>query len=83
MSALTVLYLVLPFPIAFILHDAEEVMVQHRWMLNRKEVLNERFPKTRHMVVMQSIWNAMSGTELTLWCLTGVITMVANFIFIH
>jgi len=30
MNALTVLYPVLPFPIAFILHDEEEVVVQHR-----------------------------------------------------
>lgn len=34
MSALTVFYLILPFPIAFILHDAEEVVLQHRWMVS-------------------------------------------------
>lgn len=45
MSALTVLYLVLPFPVAFILHDAEEVVVQHRWMLAHREALARRFPK--------------------------------------
>jgi len=163
MSALTVLYLVLPFPIAFILHDAEEVVVQHRWMLNHKDVLIARFPKMRKMVEhlsglttksfaiaaieelvvlllatgyvlasgaysmqiwsalfmafsihllvhigqafavrgyvpglvssilllpyafigMQSIWNDMSGTELALWCLTGVIIVVVNLRFAH
>ncbi|MGN0310771.1 MAG: HXXEE domain-containing protein [Bacteroides sp.] len=50
MSALTVLYLVLPFPVAFILHDAEEVVVQHRWMLNHKERLIAKFPKMTKLV---------------------------------
>lgn len=50
MSALTVLYLVLIFPLAFILHDAEEVIVQHRWMLKHKETLTSRFPQTTKIV---------------------------------
>lgn len=45
MSALSVFYLVLPFPLAFILHDAEEVVVQHRWMLRHQDGLAEKFPK--------------------------------------
>ena len=45
MSALSVLYLVLSLPIVFILHDAEEVIVQHRWMLAHRESLALRFPK--------------------------------------
>ena len=50
MSALTVLYLTLSFPFTFILHDAEEVAVQHRWMLNHRKSLIERFPKMTKMV---------------------------------
>ena len=50
MSALSVLYLVLSLPVVFILHDAEEVVVQHRWMLVHKESLASRFPKFRPMI---------------------------------
>ena len=49
MSALSVLYLVLSLPVAFILHDAEEMIVQHRWMLAHRESLASRFPKLRSM----------------------------------
>ena len=44
MSALSVFYLVLPFPLAFILNDADEVVVQHRWMLKHQDNLSEKFP---------------------------------------
>jgi len=54
MSALTFLYLVLPFPFAFILHDAEEVAFQHKWMLRHKESLLKRFPKAKAMIEMLS-----------------------------
>ena len=50
MSALSVLYFVLPFPLAFILHDGEEAAVQHRWMKRHGEVLTRRFPKMRWVV---------------------------------
>lgn len=50
MSALSVLYLVLPFPLAFFLHDAEEVLVQHRWMLSHRDTLLRRFPKLNPVI---------------------------------
>ena len=50
MSGLTVLLLVLPFPLAFFIHDLEEILFQHRWMLNNKESLSERFPKLRKLI---------------------------------
>ena len=50
MSALTILGLVLPFPLAFILHDAEEIAVQHRWMLSHKETLVKRYPRLKPMI---------------------------------
>lgn len=50
MSALSVLYLVLPFPLAFFLHDAEEVLVQHRWMLSHHDTLLRRFPKLNPVI---------------------------------
>ena len=45
MSALSVLYLVLPFPLAFLIHDGEEVVVLRRWMLSHRSILEERFPR--------------------------------------
>ena len=50
MSALSILYLVLPFPLAFLLHDTEEAIVQHRWMLKHKDALAARFPGMRHLI---------------------------------
>lgn len=50
MSALSVLYLVLPFPLAFILHDGEEVAVQHRWMMGHREMLTRRFPRMEKVI---------------------------------
>ena len=50
MSALSILYLVLPLPLLFILHDGEEVVVQHRWMLAHKEPIAARFPRLRPLL---------------------------------
>ena len=47
MSALSVLYLVLPFPLAFILHDAEEAIVQHRWMLSHRYIFEDKYPRIK------------------------------------
>ena len=44
MSALSVLSLVLPFPLLFVIHEAEEVLVQHRWMKAHRADLERRFP---------------------------------------
>ena len=67
MSALSVLYLVLSLPVAFILHDAEEVAVQHRWMLAHRESLASRFPKLRPMIEPLSLLGttafAIAATE--------------------
>lgn len=50
MSALTVLYLVLPFPIAFLVHDLEETFVQRSWMERHREMLMRRFPRLRSLI---------------------------------
>ena len=50
MSALSVLYLVLPPPLAFILHETEEAIVQHRWMLKHKDALAGRFPGMKSVI---------------------------------
>lgn len=50
MSSLSVLYLVLPFTLVFILHDLEEVAVQHWWMMRHRDMLARRFPKLRRLI---------------------------------
>ena len=50
MSALSVLYLVLPFPLAFIIHDLEEAMMLHRWMQTHKDALTIRFPLMQPLI---------------------------------
>ena len=47
MSALSILYFVLPFPLAFILHDAEEAIVQHRWMLSHRYIFENKYPRLK------------------------------------
>ena len=54
MSALTVLYLVLPLPLAFVLNDAEEIAVQHRWMRAHGAELAQCFPKFRAIIARLS-----------------------------
>ena len=50
MSALSILVFVLPLPLAFVLHDAEEIAVQHRWMRAHGAELARRFPKFKAII---------------------------------
>ena len=50
MSALSVLSLVLPFPLLFVIHEAEEVLVQHRWMKAHRTDLERRFPWSHNIL---------------------------------
>ena len=50
MSALSVLSLVLPFPLLFVIHEAEEVLVQHRWMKAHRADLDRRFPWSHNIL---------------------------------
>ena len=47
MSALSILFLVLPFPLAFIIHEAEEIAVQKRWMARHHDLLKQKFPRLK------------------------------------
>ena len=47
MSALSILFLVLPFPLAFIIHEAEEIAVQKRWMSTHRDTLEKKFPRLK------------------------------------
>lgn len=44
MGALTVLYLIMPLPLLFIVHDAEEIFFQHKWVIKNEERIRSRFP---------------------------------------
>lgn len=44
------IYIILLFPLAFIIHDGEEIATQHKWMLTHKETLAHRFPFAKPMV---------------------------------
>ncbi len=49
MSAISI-YIILLFPLAFIIHDGEEIATQHKWMQTHKETLAHRFPFAKPMV---------------------------------
>ena len=42
--------LIISFPLAFLSHDLEEILVQHKWMLAHKEDLLRRFPRLQPMI---------------------------------
>ena len=48
MMITTVLYIL--FILAFIVHDGEEVAVQHKWMMANSEALCARHPMLRHLL---------------------------------
>lgn len=50
MSALSVLYLILPFPIAFIVHEAEEIGTFRRWLSSKGEGVKARLPKSAAVI---------------------------------
>lgn len=50
MSGLSVFFLVLPLPAVFCLHDAEEAIVQRKWLLGHAERLKERMSFARAII---------------------------------
>ena len=60
-------FLLLTFPIAFLLHDAEEVVTQHRWMAAHGETLCRLFPrvrkKLRHLMRLETKAFAIAVAE--------------------
>ena len=42
--------MIISFPFAFLIHDLEEILVQHKWMLAHKEDLLRRFPRLQPMI---------------------------------
>ena len=67
MSALSILFLVLPFPLAFIIHEAEEIAVQRRWMSTHRDTLEKKFPRleplTGHLAKLGTKAFAVAAAE--------------------
>ena len=60
----TVLYVL--FILAFIIHDGEEIAVEHKWLLAHGDALCEKHPKFRRMLPFwenehQSLYNRSVG----------------------
>ncbi|MBR6042680.1 MAG: HXXEE domain-containing protein [Paludibacteraceae bacterium] len=59
--------LVLPFAFAFIIHDSEEIVFQHKWVLKNKEIIANRFPFLQkplfHLEKMNTAAFAIAATE--------------------
>ena len=45
------LFWIISFPLAFIIHDGEEIIVLHKWMLAHKEGIVQKFPRAKRIIV--------------------------------
>ena len=54
--------MILSFPLAFLIHDLEEILVQHKWMSAHKEDLLRRFPRIKPMIIHISSLNTKAFT---------------------
>ena len=85
MSALSILYLVLPFPLAFIIHEAEEIAVQKRWMSTHRSFLEKNFPKleplTAHLAKLDTKAFAVAAAEelLPVLAVTAAVLIQADY----
>lgn len=85
MSALAILYLILPFPIAFVIHDAEEILIQSRWIRKHRETITRKFPRRKslinHLVQLGSKAFGIAALEelLLILVVTGYVLMQGRF----
>ena len=54
--------MIISFPLAFLFHDLEEILVQHKWMAAHKEDLLRRFPRFQPMILHLSSFNTKAFT---------------------
>lgn len=73
MSALSVLFLVLPLPLAYILHKAENISFQKRWLEKNKELLMTRFYDFKEITEQISSFSTKSHILSSLLALLFVI----------
>ena len=85
MSALSILFLVLPFPLAFIIHEAEEIAVQKRWMSRHHDLLKQKFPRlkplTGHLAKLGTKAFAVAAAEelLIVLAITALVLIQYEF----
>lgn len=75
MSALSVLFLVLPFPIAIALHKMEEAYALPRWMAKHKNELLARYPKYAKQIELRALYTTKSIALKALAEVTAVIVL--------
>ena len=54
--------MILSFPLAFLIHEMEEILLLHKWMSAHKEDLLRRFPKLQPMILHLSSLNTKAFT---------------------
>ena len=54
--------MIISFPLAFLFHDLEDILVQHKWMSAHKEDLLRRFPRLQPMILHLSSLNSKAFT---------------------
>ena len=73
------------FPIAFLLHDAEEIFLQHKWMLSHREFLTAKFPKLQTAIDSLCKLNtkafAIAATEELVVILLATVYALCNGIY--
>ncbi|MGN1376485.1 MAG: HXXEE domain-containing protein [Prevotella sp.] len=82
MSALAILYMVIPLPLAFVIHDAEEIIMQHRWMIKHRKMLERRFPRLKLLIEHLSQLDTKSFAIAALEELV-VLLCVTAYVFVH
>ena len=75
MSALSVLFLVLPFPIAIALHKMEEAYALPRWMAKHKDELLARYPKYAKQIEVRALYTTKSIATKAAFEVTAVIVL--------
>ena len=73
----TVLYLL--FILAFIIHDGEEIAMEHKWLLAHGDALCEKHPKLRRM--LNHLWQ-MNTKAFAIAVLEELILLVAITVYV-
>lgn len=67
MSALAVLYIILPFPIIFLVHELEEIVMARRWLDKHEEKLVSHYPQfkliIRHLMRLDTLAFSIAAAE--------------------
>ena len=67
------LFWIISFPLAFIVHDGEEIVIQHKWMLTHKDLLIQKFPKAKRVI---SHLSSLSTTAFAMAVLEELILLL-------